>query len=155
MNNFLKLILSIVICFIPGIAGALFTTAESSWYQNLSKPEFTPPDWLFAPVWIILYLLMGISLFLIWKEGLNNKNVRVAFTFFILQLLLNAAWAPVFFGAESITGGLIIILILWILILLTIFKAKKVSGAASNLLIPYFLWVTFASVLNFFIYILN
>jgi translocator protein len=129
--------------------------AIPAWYSSLNKPSFTPPDWLFGPVWIILYLLMGVSLFIIWKEELKNKEVRTAFLIFILQLIFNAVWSIIFFGAHSIAGGLVVIVILWILILVTILKFMKISRIAGILLIPYLLWVSFAMVLNFSIFNLN
>lgn len=156
MSNFLKLVLSILICQLAGITGALFTAGSvSGWYATLIKPSFNPPDSVFAPVWTVLYLLMGISMFLIWKEGLRNKEVRNAFILFIVQLVFNTLWTIIFFGAQSVTGGFIVILILWILILICIFRFLRISKTAGMLLIPYFLWVAFAAVLNCYIMILN
>lgn len=156
MSNISKLFLSIVICMLPGIAGVLFDSGlVNGWYQSISKPSFNPPNSIFGPVWTVLYLMMGISMFLVWKEGLNNKSVRTAFIIFIIQLVFNAAWSIVFFGAQSIAGGMIVIIILWILILICIIRFLKISRVAGMLLIPYLLWVSFASVLNFFILKLN
>ena len=156
MSNFLKLVLSILICQLAGITGALFTAGSvSGWYATLIKPSFNPPDSVFAPVWTVLYLLMGISMFLIWKEGLRNKEVRNAFILFIVQLVFNTLWTIIFFGARSITGGFVIIVILWILILICIFRFLRISKTAGMLLIPYFFWVAFAAVLNCYIMILN
>lgn len=156
MSNFLKLVLSILICQLAGITGALFTAGSvTGWYATLIKPSFNPPDSVFAPVWTVLYFLMGISMFLIWKEGIRNKEVRNTFIIFIVQLVFNTLWTIIFFGARSITGGFVIIVILWILILICIFRFLRISKTAGMLLIPYFLWVTFAAVLNCFIMILN
>ncbi|MEO8447004.1 MAG: TspO/MBR family protein [bacterium] len=156
MSNFLKLIISIVICQLAGVIGTFFTMDSiPTWYAALNKPDFNPPNWIFGPVWIFLYLLMGISLFLVWRENLKNDHVKSAFMIFMIQLVLNTLWSIVFFGMQSITGGLIIILLLWIFIILTIIKFRKVSAVASMLLIPYLLWVTFAAVLNFYIFKLN
>jgi len=156
VSNIVKLILSVVVCQLPGIVGAFFTSdSTTEWYALLNKPSYNPPDWIFGPVWIVLYLMMGISLFLIWKEDLKNKEIRSAFIIFIVQLIFNALWSIVFFGAQSIIGGLIVIIILWVLILITILKFIKISRVAGILLIPYLLWVSFATVLNFFIYKLN
>lgn len=156
MSNILKLIISIVICQLAGIIGAFFTTDSiPTWYNSLNKPEFNPPNWLFGPVWTILYLLMGISLFIIWKEDLKNKNVKNAFAIFIVQLIINLLWSVVFFGMHSISGGLIVIIVLLVLIIITIVKFKKISFTASILLIPYLLWVCFATILNFYFYKLN
>lgn len=156
MSNILKLIISIVICQLAGIIGAFFTTDSiPTWYNSLNKPEFNPPNWLFGPVWTILYLLMGISLFIIWKEDLKNKNVKNAFAIFIVQLIVNLLWSVVFFGMHSISGGLIVIIVLLVMIIITIVKFKKISFTASILLIPYLLWVCFATILNFYFYKLN
>lgn len=156
MSNILKLIISIVICQLAGIIGAFFTTDSiPTWYNSLNKPEFNPPNWLFGPVWTILYLLMGISLFIIWKEDLKNKNVKNAFAIFIVQLIINLLWSVVFFGMHSISGGLIVIIVLLVIIIITIVKFKKISFTASILLIPYLLWVCFATILNFYFYKLN
>jgi len=156
MTNIVKLVVSIVICQLTGFIGTFFTSDSiTTWYTALNKPSFNPPDWIFGPVWIILYLMMGISLFVVWKEDLKNKEIKSAFIIFILQLIFNAAWSVVFFGAQSIIGELIVIIILWVLILITILKFIKISRVAGILLIPYLLWVSFATVLNFFIYNLN
>lgn len=156
MSNITKLIISIVICQLAGVIGSFFTMdAIPVWYETLAKPSFNPPSWLFGPVWIFLYLLMGIALFLIWKEDLKNKEVKTAFTVFIIQLIFNASWSIVFFGMRSTAGGLIVIIILWILILISILKFMKISKTAGILLIPYLLWVTFAAILNYSIYNLN
>ncbi|MDZ4713182.1 MAG: TspO/MBR family protein [bacterium] len=156
MSNILKLIISIVICQLAGVIGSFFTMDSiPTWYAALNKPDFNPPNWIFGPVWIFLYLLMGISLFLVWRENLKNDHVKSAFVIFMVQLILNTFWSIVFFGMQSITGGLIIILLLWLFIILTIIRFRKVSAIASMLLIPYLLWVTFAAVLNFYIYKLN
>jgi len=156
LSNILKLIISIVICQLAGVIGSFFTMDSiPTWYAALNKPDFNPPNWIFGPVWIFLYLLMGISLFLVWRENLKNDHVKSAFVIFMVQLILNTFWSIVFFGMQSITGGLIIILLLWLFIILTIIRFRKVSAIASMLLIPYLLWVTFAAVLNFYIYKLN
>lgn len=156
MSNLLKLIFSVALCQLAGLIGVMFTPdAIPTWYTALNKPSFNPPNWLFGPVWIVLYLMMGISLFIIWKEDLKNKEVKSAFIIFIVQLIFNTAWSLIFFGAHSPSGGLIIIIMLWILILITILKFMKISRFAGMLLIPYLLWVSFATVLNFFIFKLN
>jgi tryptophan-rich sensory protein len=156
LSNTLKLILSIVICQAAGLIGTVFTLDSiPTWYAALNKPSFNPPNWLFGPVWTILYLMMGISLFIVWKEDLKNKVIKSAFTIFMIQLFLNTIWSIVFFGMHSIAGGLIIIVLLWIMILITILKFMKISRVAGILLIPYLLWVSFATFLNFSIYKLN
>ncbi len=156
MSNTLKLILSIVICQAAGLIGTIFTMDSiPTWYAALNKPSFNPPNWLFGPVWTLLYLMMGISLFIVWKEYLKNKVVKSAFIIFMIQLFLNTIWSIVFFGMHSTAGGLIIIALLWIMILITILKFMKISRVAGILLIPYLLWVSFATLLNFSIFKLN
>lgn len=156
MSNTLKLILSIVICQAAGLIGTIFTMDSiPTWYASLNKPSFNPPNWLFGPVWTLLYLMMGISLFIVWKEDLKNKVVKSAFIIFMIQLFLNTIWSIVFFGMHSTAGGLIIIALLWIMILITILKFMKISRVAGILLIPYLLWVSFATLLNFSIFKLN
>lgn len=151
-----KLIISILICEGAGIIGSFFTApAISTWYQTLNKPFFSPPNFIFAPVWIILYFLMGVSLAFVWEQGLEQKRVKHALLFFKLQLVLNVAWSALFFGLRSPFDGLIAIIVLWCLILLTLIYFSKISKVAAYLLIPYFVWVTFATFLNLSIYLLN
>ena len=154
--DILKLVLSIIICLGAGFIGSIFTTpAIPTWYATLKRPPFAPPNWLFAPVWTTLFVLMGISAFLVWRRGLNDPQVKIALGIFIVQLILNALWSVMFFGLRSPLAGLIDIAILWIAILLTILNFFKISTAAGLLLIPYILWVSFAAVLNFSIWRLN
>jgi len=152
----IKLAISIGVCLVAGFVGSIFTNASiPTWYATLEKPSFNPPNWLFAPVWTILFILMGISAFFVWRVGLSEPNVKMALIIFIIQLILNAFWSVAFFGLRSPIAGLIVIVALWIAILLTILSSIKVSIAAGILLIPYILWVSFASILNASIYILN
>jgi len=154
--DFLRLIISIGICQLAGFLGSLFTTpAIPTWYASLNKPSFTPPNWIFSPVWITLYLLMGISLFLVLHKGLHEKYLNIALIIFGIQLLLNILWSMVFFGIKSPLAGFIVIIILWIAILITILYFFRISKAAGILLLPYILWVSFATVLNFFLFWLN
>ncbi|MCX9082092.1 MAG: tryptophan-rich sensory protein [Candidatus Methanoperedens sp.] len=151
-----KLIFSIFICLFAGFIGSYFTTpAIPTWFATLQKPSFAPPNWVFAPVWTSLYIMMGISLFLVWQKGREDKTVKAAIYLFAGQLVLNALWSFVFFGLRSPLLGLIEIIILWIAILATIMSFMKVSRTAAYLLIPYFLWVSFASIVNFSIWSLN
>ena len=151
-----KLLISIIVCQCAGIIGAIFTTpAISTWYVTLQKPVFTPPNWLFAPAWITLYLLMGISASIIWDKGLNDRKTRLALIIFLTQLALNILWSGIFFGLESPLFGMIVILALWIAILLTMLRFFRISTLAGALLIPYIGWVTFAAILNISIFILN
>ena len=156
MSNLVKLIICIVICQLAGVVGTIFRMDSiPTWYAALNKPLFAPPDWLFGPVWIMLYLMTGISLFIIWKEDLKNREVKTAFLIFILQLIISVIWSFVFFGIQSITGGLILIIILWLMVILAIIRFKSISRTAVILLIPYLLWVSYITLLNFSIYKLN
>jgi len=121
----------------------------------LEKPFFAPPNWIFGPVWIILYFLMGVSLYIVWKDELKSKTRNVFFVVFAIQLILNALWSLLFFGLKSPLLGLIDILILDVMLVVTIFYAKRVSKYAAMLLIPYMVWIIIASVLNYAIMVLN
>jgi benzodiazapine receptor len=151
-----KLVVSIVVCEAAGGIGAIFTTpAIPAWYANLKKPAFTPPNSVFGPVWITLYLLMGIAVFLVWREGLSQEGVMVAFTVFWVQLALNILWSVIFFGLRSLLGGMVVIFLLWIAILVTIIMFFGVSSIAGGLLIPYIVWVSIAANLNVQVWKLN
>lgn len=156
LNPVFKLIISIVACQCAGLIGSVFTApAIPTWYAALQKPQFTPPNWLFAPAWFTLYLLMGIAAFLVWRQGLENKTIRNALIIFLVQLVLNSLWSIGFFGLQSPLYGVIIITALWITILFTILRFFKVSTTAGALLLPYIGWVTFAAILNVSILWLN
>ncbi len=156
LNKIAKLILTIVICQLAGFIGSIFTTPSiPMWYASLQKPVFTPPSWLFGPVWISLYILMGISAYLIWNKGFENKPVKMALTIFSVQLVLNALWSFLFFALQSPLYGFIEIVFLWAAILFTILKFQKISRKAGLLLIPYIVWVSIAATLNFSIWQLN
>jgi benzodiazapine receptor len=155
-RDVVKLVVSLVACQCAGLIGSIFTTpAIPTWYASLQKPAFNPPNWLFAPAWITLYLLMGVAAFLIWRQGLKQKGVKAALVIFLVQLVLNALWSVVFFGLQSPLWGVVVILALWIAILLTILRFFKLSTAAGSLMLPYILWVSFAAVLNIAIFMLN
>jgi len=153
----IKLFIACGLCLSVGLMASLFTTRQtiSNWYAALDKPFFTPPDWVFGPTWTVLYLLMGISAFLIWRRGINNRTVRICLALFIGQLVLNGLWTPLFFGLQMPLVAFVEILLLWSAILLTIMRFKRVSKTAALLLIPYILWVSFAAVLNGGIWLLN
>jgi len=154
LSNFLKLVIAIVVAELAGVIGSVFTvSAIPSWYAGLVKPTLNPPSWIFGPVWVTLYALMGVALWLIWKSDSPQKIKAI--WLFAAQLVLNAIWSPVFFGLHSIGDALAIIVLLWAAIVLTIFVFAKVSKTAAYLLIPYILWVSFASYLNYAIWILN
>jgi benzodiazapine receptor len=151
-----RLVISIVACLCAGVIGSIFTRqAIPTWYAALAKPSFSPPDWLFAPVWTLLYILMGIAAFLVWRKGTQNRPVKIALIVFLVQLILNILWSVVFFGLESPLSGLIVIVVLWVALLVTVLRFFKISRVASILLWPYLLWVTFAAVLNASIWLLN
>ena len=155
-KDILKLIVSLVICQCAGLIGSIFTTAAiPTWYATLEKPPFTPPNWLFAPAWATLYVLMGIAAFLVWRKGLNHEGAKLALMIFLIQLVLNALWSVVFFGLESPLAGIIVILMLWVAILFTILNFFRLSMVAGLLLLPYILWVSFAAILNISIWLLN
>lgn len=144
-----KLIFSIALCELAGAIGALFVGSSlNSWYTCLRRPSFAPPNWLFTPVWITLFLLMGVALYLVWKCGLNRKGAREALMAFGVQLGLNVVWTAVFFGLRSIAGGLGVIWLLLFAIALTIVLFRRVSHPAAWLLVPYLLWTAYATVLN-------
>lgn len=156
VNDIVKLIVSIVASFAAAGIGSLFTfRAIPSWYAKLRKPSYTPPNWAFGPIWTALYVMMAISIFLIWQKGLSADGVLVAFTLFWVQLAFNAFWSIIFFGMKSKGGGVVTIILLWFLILSTIIAAFRVSAWAGTILIPYGLWVTIASYLNIGIWVMN
>ena len=151
-----KLFISILICLFAGFIGSFFTSsAIPTWYTTLQKPSFAPPNWVFFPVWTTLFIMMGISLFLVWQKGWEDKKVKTAIYIFAGQLVLNALWSIAFFGFKSPLLGLMEIIILWIAIAATILSFMKVSRTAAYLLIPYIIWVSFAAILNFSIWGLN
>jgi tryptophan-rich sensory protein len=127
----------------------------TTWYAGLNKPSFNPPNFIFGPVWTILYTLMGIALFIVWDKGLKNKKIGKAVKIFLLQLALNFLWSLVFFGFHLPFAAFIVIIALWISIFYTMSLFKKISKPAYWLLVPYVAWVSFAMILNFFVAILN
>lgn len=156
MRNLFKLLIAVIGCELVGIIATPFTlSAIPTWYSTLNKPPFSPPNWIFGPVWTSLYFLMGASAFLIWKKGLKKKHVKEALYYFIAQLVFNFMWSILFFGLKSPIFGLLDILVLWVLILITMIKFYKLSKPAAYLLIPYLLWVSFATLLNLSIVFLN
>jgi translocator protein len=148
-----RLLISLFICAAVAYAGSAVTVPSiMSWYATLHKPFFNPPNYVFGPVWTILYLLMAVSLALIWSSKKNNK---LALRLFFIQLGLNLLWSVVFFGLHSPFTAFTVILFLWAAIFMTAKLFLPISRAASYLLIPYLLWVSFAAVLNLAIVILN
>ena len=178
-NNLFKLLISVIICEFAGLVGSFFTTPSiNEWYKYLNKPSFNPPNWIFGPVWTTLFILMGISLYLVWSKKLVIKNElklhkrkawnsfsQKFFTgkwqktniilIFTTQLVLNVLWSVIFFGAHSPGVAFFELLMLWFAIAFTMVNFYRVSKTAVWLLLPYILWVSFAGVLNFYIFILN
>lgn len=153
-KNISLLILSIGICLGAGFLSSFFTiSAIPDWYQSLNKPFFSPPNWIFAPVWTILYILMGISLYIVRDS--TSKIKRRALNLFFIQLFLNFIWSIIFFGMKNPLFALIDIILLWFAVFFTIKSFYKISVIASNLLVPNLLWISFASVLNLMIVVLN
>jgi translocator protein len=154
--DIVKLIVSLVLCEGAGGVGSLFTIpAIKTWYSGLKKPPFTPPNWLFGPVWTTLYLLMGVAVFLIWRQGLTSGAARLAYILFWGQLAVNVLWSAVFFGRRALGGGLAVIILLWLLILATMVASFRVLPAAGWLLLPYLAWVSVATYLNAGVWRLN
>jgi tryptophan-rich sensory protein len=155
-SNAVKFILSLVLCQLAGIIGAFFTTSSlGAWYAHINKPAFTPPNWVFAPVWIFLYLVMGMALYLVWTAETTPKLKQTALILFFIQLVLNMSWCFFFFFLQSPLLGLIEIIVLWIFIGLTMIWFYKIKPSAALLLLPYWLWVSYAVALNFSIWKLN
>lgn len=149
-------IISLSITLAIGFAASYFTRPEiAGWYATLHKPAFTPPPWAFPIAWTIIYVMIATAAYLVWKKRDNSADYKRARVIYFIQLLFNFSWSIVFFGMHQILGALMIILVLWVLIILNIFGFKKFSRSAAWLLTPYLLWVSFASALNYSIYLLN
>lgn len=156
MNNFAKLIIAIAIPIAIGATAGLFTvTGVGSWYQTINKPSWNPPGWVFAPVWTTLYVMMGVSLYLVWKSGVSNNLKRTAIGLFAFQLVLNFFWSLIFFDQQQPGWALVEIIVMWFFILFTIFAFAKVNKTAAWLLVPYISWVSFATILNYTIWKMN
>lgn len=149
-----KLVLSVIVCQLAGVLGSLFTMpAIPTWYASLNKPSFAPPGSVIGTVWLILYTLMGISLYLVWTA--KKKDEKKAIGVFGFQLFLNALWSFLFFGLKSPLYGLICILMMWVAILATIVTFYKIDKKAAYLLVPYLAWISIATLLNYLIWVLN
>lgn len=182
-NKLLKLVTSIIICELAGAIGSFFTTSQigapsGSWYRGLNKPSFNPPNWIFGPVWTTIFILTGVSLYLVWSKNWNPKN-KINFKgkkpwntlsgkflsgswqkaniilIFVLQLALNILWPVIFFGMHAIGAAFFELLMLWFAIIFMTVNFYRVSKAAALLLLPYILWVSFASILNLIIFLIN
>ncbi len=156
MKPVLKLIISIAIPLAVGaIAGAFTASSVDGWFTTINKPSFNPPNWIFAPVWTTLYIMMGIAFFLVWKSNESVEEKRPAIVFYFAQLLLNFLWSFIFFYAQEPGWAVVDIIALWLMILVTIIYFARISKVAAWLLVPYICWVSFATVLNFAIWKLN
>lgn len=154
--EFLPFFFSLLITLTIGFVASLFTRPEiATWYSTLIKPSFNPPSWLFAPVWTSLYILIAIAAYLVWQQRDDSTNYKTTRAVYFIQLFLNFSWSIVFFGLHAIGGALLVIIIMWIMIVLNIRWFGKFSKTAGWLLFPYFLWVSFATLLNASIYFLN
>lgn len=156
MKSVAKISLSMFVCLMTGVLGS-YTTRDSlnTWYADLAKPFFVPPNWAFGVVWPILYAMVGISIFMIWSKGTAERQVRFALGLFALQLVLNGLWTPMFFGLRMIALALIEIVLLWMVILVTTRAFWRISKTAAYLLFPYLAWVSFAIALNASLWHLN
>ena len=152
----LHILIPVAICLLVAfLSGVATQTSVFTWYPQLIKPSFTPPGWLFGPVWVTLYILMGIAAGMVWDKGFYHKWVKTALYHFGFQLILNASWSILFFGLNLVFLALLVIVALLILLLFTYKWFKVVNPIAAYLLIPYILWVCFATALNFEIWRLN
>lgn len=157
MNKYLKITYCVAICLAVGYLSSKVTQSNiSTWYPLIKKPSFNPPNWVFAPVWTMLFIMMGIAAGLVWNKLESNKElVKKGLLFFTVQLLLNALWSYLFFGLNNILLALIEIILLWLIIYETYYIFKQIDKRAGYLLIPYLAWVAFATILTGSIYWLN
>ena len=157
MSKYLRIIYCVAICLVVGYLSSITTQSSiNTWYPTLIKPSFNPPNWLFAPVWTLLFIMMGIAAGMIWNHLENQRElVKKALLFFTVQLLLNALWSYLFFGLNNVLLALIEVILLWLVIYETFHIFKKIDKKAAYLFIPYLIWVAFAAVLNGSIYYLN
>lgn len=150
------LVVTLVLCFAAAAIGGVATSASvTSWYPGLDKPVWTPPSWLFGPMWTLLYAMMAVAAWLVWKVAGGIAGAKGPLAIFSTQLLLNAAWSILFFGFRSPGLALLDIGLLWAAILATTAAFRRVAPVAGMLLVPYLLWVTFAAALNLAIWLLN
>ena len=156
MKKAVGVVVAVVICELAGLIGSLFTRPSiPGWYAGLTKPSFNPPNGVFGPVWITLYALMGIAAWLVYDKRFEGAVVKRALSIFVAQLIVNVLWSIMFFGAHRILGGFVLIVALWVLIAAAIQAFWKISRPAAVLLVPYILWVSFATALNASLYVLN
>ena len=156
MKPAVKFIIAVAIPLVVGSVAGIFTSSSvDTWFPTLNKPSFNPPSWIFGPVWTILYILMGIAFYLVWKNSQPGKLRTTAFALYFAQLLPNFLWSIIFFYLHQPGWAFADILILWLLIILTMIAFARISSAAAWLLAPYLAWVSFASVLNYTIWQMN
>ena len=157
MNKYIKIAIALLVCLAVGYSASTVTRPSvESWYPTLIKPIFNPPNWIFMPMWTLLYILMAVAAGLVWdKIKEQNEAVKKALLFFIIQLTLNAIWSYLFFGLKNPLLALIEIALLWLMIYETYLKFTKINKTAGYLLIPYMAWVAFAAILNASIWWLN
>jgi translocator protein len=156
MKNFLTFVVCLVLCYAAAAIGSVFTFQSiPTWYAGLVKPPLNPPNWIFGPVWSLLYTLMAIAIFLIVKNGFAAEGIKTAVWVFAAQLVFNTLWSVIFFGARNTFIPVFIIAVLWVLILACIIMFWKISKPASIMMMPYLAWVSFASYLNIGVNILN
>ena len=156
----LSLAVAILAVEIVGASGAVFTTSGlASWYGTLQQPALAPPNWVFAPVWTTLFALLGVAVWLVWRQvdasPPTGRQARLALWIFVVHFAVNLAWSAAFFGAQSVVLGLATIAVLWVLIVLTMWAFDRVDRRAALLLVPYLLWVSFAAYLNYQFWVLN
>ena len=157
MNKISKILVVVVTCLVVGyFSGMVTRSAIITWYPTLVKPSFNPPNWIFAPVWSMLYIMMGVAAGLVWNRiDFEKEIVKKALVFFAIQLALNALWSYLFFGLKNPMLAGVEVVLLWLMIFETYSKFVKINKIAGYLFIPYLLWVSFASVLNISIWWLN
>lgn len=156
MSSFVKLVIAIALpVLIGGVSGFFTVSRVESWYQTIQKPSWNPPNWVFGPVWTTLYVMMGIALWLVWKEDTSRELKLIAGILFAAQLTLNFFWSFIFFRLELPGWAFAEILVMWVVILATIFAFAQVNKTAAWLLVPYISWVSFAAMLNFTIWRMN
>lgn len=155
-GTIIKILTAIAVCLLIGfLSGFATQSSVNDWYLELNKPSFNPPNWIFAPVWTVLYILMGVAAGMVWSKGFYHIWVKTAMYHFGFQLLLNALWSIIFFGLKNPLAALFVIFTLLVMIILTIRWFRVVSRPAAVLMLPYLFWVLFAAVLNFKIWELN
>ena len=150
------IIIAVLLCILVGFLSSFATQSSvNTWFTTLNKPSFNPPNWLFAPVWTVLYIMMGVAAGIVWANGIHHICTKIALYYFGIQLLINATWSIVFFGFRQPMWALMVIIMLVIMLALTIHRFYLISKTAAYLLIPYLLWICFATALNYKIWELN